>query len=214
VHQTAHNVFLVFSANKSGEYYGYARMVSGIDESVDASENPRPRSNPSAMTPVDTSVTTPTPATEHAPKGYIVDDQRGTIFWEIEAIESAEPKDSEDETHTGETTQSDERQQKEEEEEEEQEQSLGHPFKIEWISIVKLPFHRARGLRNPWNQNREVKIARDGTEMEPSVGRKLVNLFHTVEAPAPVAVPPPQLQYPPPPYPGVYSPGPGFGWSY
>jgi YT521-B-like domain/RNA recognition motif. (a.k.a. RRM, RBD, or RNP domain) len=213
VHQTAHNVYLVFSANKSGEYYGYARMVSGIDEPADATENPRPRYNPSAMTPVDTSIT-PTPATEHAPKGFIIEDGRGTIFWEAQAIETAESKDSENETHTGESTESDERQQQNDEEEEEgQEQSLGHPFKIEWISTVKLPFHRARGLRNPWNQNREVKIARDGTEMEPSVGRRLINLFHTDEVPAP-APPPPQLQYPTVPYPSGYPPNSPFGWSY
>jgi YT521-B-like domain len=190
-------------------------MVSGIDESVNASENPRPRFNPTSMTPVDNSITTPTPATEHAPKGFITDDSaRGTIFWEAEANGTAEPKDPEDETHTGETTESDDQLQPEQEEGEAAAQSLGHPFKIEWLSTVKLPFHRARGLRNPWNQNREVKIARDGTEMEPSVGRKLIDLFHT-SAEAPVApAPQPQLHYPPPPNPTAYPPYPPFGWSY
>ena len=57
-------------------------------------------------------------------------------------------------------------------------QDLGRPFKIEWISTVRLPFYRTRGLRNPWNANREVKIARDGTELEPSIGKRLVQMFH------------------------------------
>lgn len=57
-------------------------------------------------------------------------------------------------------------------------QDWGKPFRIEWISTARLPFYRTRGLRNPWNSNREVKIARDGTELEPSVGRKLVGMFH------------------------------------
>jgi YT521-B-like domain len=37
-----------------------------------------------------------------------------------------------------------------------------------------VPFCRFRGLRNPWNRNLEVKIARDGQEIEPSVGATLV----------------------------------------
>ena len=61
----------------------------------------------------------------------------------------------------------------------------GKPFKLEWISTTRLPFYRTRGLRNPWNSNREVKIARDGTELETTVGRRLLGLFHRL--PSPVA---------------------------
>jgi hypothetical protein len=61
---------------------------------------------------------------------------------------------------------------------EEEGQSLGKPFRIQWLSTERVPFHRTRGLRNPWNANREVKIARDGTEIEPAIGRKLAQLFH------------------------------------
>jgi len=52
--------------------------------------------------------------------------------------------------------------------------SWGHSFKIEWIRTERLPFHRTRHLRNPWNHGREVKVSRDGTELEPSVGRDLL----------------------------------------
>jgi hypothetical protein len=166
--QSARNVYLVFSANKSGEYYGYARMASGIDDTAAAETTP-PRPVPSSTTPVDSSVRTPTPASEHAPKGYIIDDSaRGTIFWEADRDENVEAKGIEIASPVTETAELDI-----------EPQTLGRPFKIEWISTEKLPFHRARGLRNPWNQNREVKIARDGTEIEPSVGRRLVNLFHS-----------------------------------
>jgi YT521-B-like domain len=160
----------VFSANKSGEYYGYARMVSGInDTTAFANRSPPPRSIPSSTVSAENLITIPTPATEHAPKGRITDDSaRGTIFWEADREDNAETKAVDDESTAAETSESDIEQ-----------QSLGHPFKIEWISTEKLPFHRTRGLRNPWNQNREVKIARDGTEIEPSVGRRLVNLFHS-----------------------------------
>lgn len=57
-------------------------------------------------------------------------------------------------------------------------QAIGRPFRIQWLSTVKVPFYRTRGLRNPWNANRGVKIARDGTEIEPRVGAQLVELFH------------------------------------
>ena len=122
----------------------------------------------------------PTAPTEFAPKGRIIDDSaRGTIFWEadpededlapiidqevddpvafLKAEEHAE--DAEETALTAEA------------------QAFGKPFKIEWISTNRLPFYRTRGLRNPWNANREVKIARDGTEIETSVGRRLIQMF-------------------------------------
>jgi hypothetical protein len=38
-------------------------------------------------------------------------------------------------------------------------------------------------LRNPWNGNREVKISRDGTEIEPSVGARLLQEFDAEQPP-------------------------------
>lgn len=51
-------------------------------------------------------------------------------------------------------------------------------LQVEWLSLVRVPFFRTRGLRNSWNANREVKIARDGTEIENMVGRRLLDLFN------------------------------------
>ncbi|EHA27234.1 hypothetical protein ASPNIDRAFT_141605, partial [Aspergillus niger ATCC 1015] len=150
-YENADDVYLIFSANKSGEYYGYARMMSPIqdDENL-ALEMPSRLDNPPDPETLDV---TPTPATSTAPNGRIINDSaRGTIFWEAET--------SEDESGTS----------KEKEKEK--------PFRIRWLSTTRVPFHRTRGLRNPWNSNREVKIARDGTEIEPEVGWKLLQLFH------------------------------------
>ena len=47
-------------------------------------------------------------------------------------------------------------------------EELGRPFHIQWIKTGSLPFGRTRHLRNPWNADREVKVSRDGTEVEPS----------------------------------------------
>lgn len=124
--------------------------------------------------PSDSPQTIPTAATEFAPRGHIIDDSaRGTIFWEAELSESdeeeEEAKSTEDSTEPGAP------------------QAWGKPFKIEWMSTNRLPFYRTRGLRNPWNANREVKIARDGTELETSVGKRLVQMFHR---PGPPSAPP------------------------
>ena len=54
---------------------------------------------------------------------------------------------------------------------------VGRLFKVEWLSLTKVPFHRTRGIRNPLNANREIKIARDGTEIEANAGQKLLSLF-------------------------------------
>ncbi|KZV84318.1 hypothetical protein EXIGLDRAFT_807134 [Exidia glandulosa HHB12029] len=69
----------------------------------------------------------------------------------------------------------------------------GTPFKIEWIRTERLPFHRTRHLRNPWNHDREVKVSRDGTELEPTVGARLLEEWDRPEGssqpPPPPALP-------------------------
>ncbi len=126
----------------------------------------------------------PTPETEFAPKGRIIDDSaRGTIFWEVER-EEIDGIDEEDEEGSNRSDQ--------DLDPATPSKAWGKPFRIEWISTNRLPFYRTRGLRNPWNSNREVKIARDGTELETSVGRRLTELFH--RTPGPIA---PNMQSPP-----------------
>ena len=49
------------------------------------------------------------------------------------------------------------------------------PFRIEWVRTDSLSFLRTRHLRNPWNHDREVKVSRDGTELEPTVGQQLLD---------------------------------------
>ena len=54
---------------------------------------------------------------------------------------------------------------------------IGKPFKVEWIVVKSVPFHATRKLRNPWRDNRQVKVSRDGTELEPTIGREMLDLF-------------------------------------
>ncbi|XP_067935438.1 YTH domain-containing protein 1-like isoform X2 [Watersipora subatra] len=55
--------------------------------------------------------------------------------------------------------------------------ALSGVFKLDWISRTDLNFPATAHLRNPWNQNKQVKIARDGQEIEPHVGESLCKLF-------------------------------------
>ncbi|BEJ12196.1 hypothetical protein CspHIS471_0206560 [Cutaneotrichosporon sp. HIS471] len=61
---------------------------------------------------------------------------------------------------------------------------LAAPFKLEWVKVAPLSFFRTRHLRNPWNGDREVKVSRDGTEVEPNVGQLLINEWEKLETEA------------------------------
>lgn len=150
-------------------------MESAIDDELAADIDYQPRPEAPSPSLSDLPVTILTPPTSTAPRGRIIDDSaRGTIFWE--ALESDSPEK--------ESTTEDDRDNLSGENEDSSNpspgvpQTFGKPFRIRWMSTERLPFYRTRGLRNPWNANREVKIARDGTEIEPSVGRRLASMFH------------------------------------
>lgn len=144
-------------------------MLSQIDDDPAAAVEFAPKAQATSDTDLPKAI--PTEATEHAPKGRIIDDSaRGTIFWEVDRDDDGSSTDNESETGS---TKNDE---------DEEAKTWGKPFKLEWLSTARLPFYRTRGLRNPWNSNREVKIARDGTELEPSVGRRLIGLFNRIQS--------------------------------
>ncbi|KAL8824410.1 MAG: hypothetical protein Q9191_005078 [Dirinaria sp. TL-2023a] len=188
--ETTENVYLVFSANKSGEYFGFARMASPISEEAAKDLDWAPKTEAVVDDP-DLPRSIVTPATETAPRGRIIDDSaRGTIFWEADPVDTDTSQDTESELEDHESDDETEEQQPLSET-----QAYGRPFKIEWLSNNRLPFYRTRGLRNPWNANREVKIARDGTELETSVGRRLIQMFQKM---TPIESPvQPQMPWPP-----------------
>lgn len=168
-------------------------MASAIDDATAAQLSWTPRAETAVDDP-ELPRSIPTAATEWAPKGRVIDDSaRGTIFWEADAVDrdedgdetpalldGDEPKSVDDGDDAAVTTAADP------ETAPSGPQAFGKPFRIAWLSTHPLPFYRTRGLRNPWNANREVKIARDGTELETSVGRRLVQIFHrTMPGPGP-----------------------------
>jgi hypothetical protein len=134
-----------------------------------------------ALADPDQPTATITPATATAPRGRIIDDSaRGTIFWEADPLAGAADEESgggggDGSGNLGGSANSDE---------ESPYPVLpgagaawGKPFRVEWESTRRVPFFRTRGMKNAWNAGREVKIARDGTEIETKVGRRLIALF-------------------------------------
>ncbi|KAG6336881.1 hypothetical protein ID866_2207 [Astraeus odoratus] len=63
---------------------------------------------------------------------------------------------------------------------ESREAGWGQTFKVEWLCTQRLPFQRIRHLRNPWNHDREIKVSRDGTELDPGVGQRLIDEWLTL----------------------------------
>ncbi|KAI0987692.1 hypothetical protein GJ496_000976 [Pomphorhynchus laevis] len=50
-------------------------------------------------------------------------------------------------------------------------------IQLQWISRRELPFSQTLSLQNAWNENRPVKIGRDGQEIDPKCGEALCRLF-------------------------------------
>lgn len=55
--------------------------------------------------------------------------------------------------------------------------ALGGVFQVDWICRRELPFTKTTHLYNPWNDGKQVKIGRDGQEIEPRVAEELCRLF-------------------------------------
>ncbi|XP_059142808.1 YTH domain-containing protein 1-like isoform X2 [Physella acuta] len=55
--------------------------------------------------------------------------------------------------------------------------ALSGVFKLDWITRRDLEFPKTNHLFNIWNDNKRVKIGRDGQEIEPRCGESLCKLF-------------------------------------
>ncbi|KAE9597729.1 hypothetical protein Lal_00041450 [Lupinus albus] len=53
----------------------------------------------------------------------------------------------------------------------------GHSFKVKWLRLYDLPFHKTIHLKNPLNDYKPVKISRDCQELSPEIGLALCELL-------------------------------------
>ncbi|VDM16768.1 unnamed protein product [Hydatigera taeniaeformis] len=54
---------------------------------------------------------------------------------------------------------------------------LSSPFRLDWVTKQELPFTSVSHLTNSWNDGKQVKIGRDGQEIEPVCGQALCRHF-------------------------------------
>lgn len=254
-YRTSNEVYLIFGVNKSGEFYGYARMAGAVQHgeqnvpwasrSKDAVQGRRHSRQSSQLStsvvPSQLTFTLPdarTPHTVEAPSipgepsgsvstdggtsaGSGTPDDSGELYsapgqvqpyrqlsmatpirksmtmpatefqldtqaplraMRIVADSSEEQSASPSPFTPGEEQQIEGEVGAEAGPQDEPEMTWGDCFKVEWLCTERLPFYWTRNLRNPWNHDREVKISRDGTELEPSVGEKLLNAWQVMRA--------------------------------
>ncbi|TPX38745.1 hypothetical protein SeMB42_g04102 [Synchytrium endobioticum] len=154
------NVYLVFSANKSGEFYGCARMESGIEGVIDPMLPPTASSTATGELPLDS-------------RGVIGENINSDDCPDDDVSEAAgnpvnivwapikPPPFNHDPSRADEYVPP----------------KWGSPFKIRWLVIYPLPFSQTKHLRNSWNANKQVKVSRDGTEVETTAGRRIIQEF-------------------------------------
>uniref|UniRef100_A0A7C8YL69 YTH domain-containing family protein n=1 Tax=Opuntia streptacantha TaxID=393608 RepID=A0A7C8YL69_OPUST len=53
----------------------------------------------------------------------------------------------------------------------------GRSFKVNWLRLSNLAFHKTVHLKNPWNDYKPVKISRDCQELSPEIGEALCELI-------------------------------------
>ncbi|KAL8138827.1 hypothetical protein V2J09_004828 [Rumex salicifolius] len=53
----------------------------------------------------------------------------------------------------------------------------GRSFKVKWLRLNNLPFHKSLHLKNPLNDYKPVKISRDCQELTPDIGESLCELI-------------------------------------
>jgi hypothetical protein len=59
--------------------------------------------------------------------------------------------------------------------------NFSHPCQIKWLSTQSLLFDEIRGLRNAWNSDKEVHIARNVTPVEPTVAMAMLERWLSKE---------------------------------
>lgn len=166
--ETSDTVWLVFSVNKSREFFGVARMCSpckpSSESDISVTHGAVPTQPGSSYTAFASQQSnTPTARNALAPPGVVIQDRaRGTIFWErrddpMASIKGAAVPASLQSFTTA--------------------SPLISAFKVDWISLQRVPFKRTRGLRNAYNDNQIIQVARDGTPIDPVSGAKIISLF-------------------------------------
>lgn len=150
---TSENVYLVFSVNRTSCFYGIAKLESPFTNSTDtnANEDKEDIENVFFITPTN-GYTHPDDGIEILSGRNVYDSLRGSQFW---MADNCPIEESVGERFTA-------------------------PASVRWLSTAEnqVSFSKTKHLRNCLNQNKPIKVARDGTEIDPGVGSELLALFN------------------------------------
>ncbi|CAK5283840.1 unnamed protein product [Mycena citricolor] len=186
--RTSDETILFFSVNKSGQFYGYARMRTSVMTTNDAIHDGLPpdtmvaEKSPSPFTPSPSppgitqsapSVMTPAGHPDlqelyEAGKGVHQPISLDGLLQRhqdiLEARLEPEPDDHPEPSPMSDGV-----------------SGYTAQITVEWICLEPLPFKRTRNIVNTWNRDREVKISRDGTELDPNAGLALLEAWRLVQ---------------------------------
>ena len=68
---------------------------------------------------------------------------------------------------------------------------MSNSFNVDWQRRYDLAFRSTEGLTNPLNDNKPIKISRDGQELPSQLGQKVISMFNEEADAASVPKPPP-----------------------
>jgi hypothetical protein len=57
-------------------------------------------------------------------------------------------------------------------------EQFGNPCQIKWLSTKEIPFEEVRGIKNAWNSNKEVHVARNVTAIETNAASYLLHSWN------------------------------------
>ncbi|KAJ7806723.1 YT521-B-like domain-containing protein [Mycena olivaceomarginata] len=195
--RTAADVVLIFSVNKSGEFYGWARMEGPVGQGKAAAWAPRgDQADPAPTAETHTHTHRPPPtgpahAMQSAPALAMRSSARLSVLRVPKPRRSLDPMVLRELEHPLAASlgtekemgaPADTRNRDGGGQQEGKGEGWGQNFALHWMCTVSLPFARTQSLRNPWNHDRQVKVARDGTEIEPAVGHALIEQWSGIGA--------------------------------
>ncbi|CAK5283822.1 unnamed protein product [Mycena citricolor] len=173
--RTSQETILFFSVNKSGQFYGYAKMMSPVAPTISIGPDPMADDtnagdeSPGLVVRVTTpyclenSITLEPVSIDPSAPGDHPCRLRSNLGLipsstsNLSRLTFNDPALSEGQLRPA--------------------PELSGQFTVEWLCWEPLPFKRTRGIINSWNRGREIKISRDGTELEPSAGGALIEVW-------------------------------------
>ena len=193
--QAASKVYLVFSVNGSGHFFGYATMRAEIstedvlgtharEANVQDNVEPGPidSDHDSASASTSRRQSLSSCGTTSSAGSISYEPERRKIIWHApQAPGSSRERSTSDALSLPPITNTNPFESPSSDSLDSTLANFTMPCRIKWLSTQSIPFEEVRGLRNPWNSNKEVHIARNVTPVEPNAATALLRHWQKKE---------------------------------